>query len=50
MYDSCCHAKHTLPLPLLLLLPLLQLIHGDANENNIIVDAASQEVAALIDW
>jgi Ser/Thr protein kinase RdoA (MazF antagonist) len=29
---------------------LLQLIHGDANENNVIVDAASQEVTALIDW
>ncbi|WIA22777.1 hypothetical protein OEZ86_009731 [Tetradesmus obliquus] len=27
-----------------------QLIHGDANENNIIVDPASQQVAALIDW
>jgi Ser/Thr protein kinase RdoA (MazF antagonist) len=32
------------------MLILLQLIHGDANENNIIVDAASQEVTALIDW
>lgn len=27
-----------------------QLIHGDANENNIIVDEAAQEVVALIDW
>jgi len=33
-----------------LLLLVVQHIHHDANENNVIVDQDKQEVVALIDW
>lgn len=48
---ACCiYMSHALVCLLLAPYTAVQLIHSDANENNIIVDEAAQEVVALIDW